>query len=93
MSTVRGDWVALTGPVWVTLDSMVIMNELGKNVSIYVIVISTKDCLLWGSILNLDEGDLELGKVENGLYDGVHFDCCLVVLVVKWKGRESAGYL
>lgn len=28
MSTVREDWVALTGPVLVTLDSMVIMKVL-----------------------------------------------------------------
>lgn len=41
--------------------------------------------LLWSSILNLNERDLQFGEVENGLYDGVHFDCWLMISVLKKK--------
>src|ERR1700712_3113506 len=82
ISTVRGDWVALIGPVWVTLDSMVMRNEL-DNISTHVIAISANESLLGGSILNFDEGDLKLGEVENSLNNCVHFDCCWLFWALK----------
>lgn len=38
-----------------------------------------QEYLLRSGILNLDERDLQLGEVEDGLYDGVHFDCCCLL--------------